>query len=268
MLKELLVVCPRALGEDHSLTIIATNSYAVLLLGLERYAEAEPFLRKALAAGRRTEGADSRSTIITQLNLVSAVHELGQLDEAESLGRDALERFTRVFGGKHANTGTAHRRYADTLIKLGRNDEAMTHLVEAVAVKKGALGDTNPAFTGDALVLARLHLDAGRADAAEPILRDIEAVYAVANGISERRRSNTAIELGRCLGLQHHFVEAEPLLLGGHAVLAKTLAAGHAERRSAERRVAEFYAAWNAAEPDATRAAKAAEWQAKVDARN
>ena len=36
--------------------------------------------------------------------------------------------------------------------------------------------------------------------------------------------------------------------------------------RNSERYLAGFYAAWNAAAPDATRATKAAEWQAKVDA--
>ena len=266
MLKELLLVCPRELGEDDPLSIIATNSYAVLLLGLDRYADAEPYLKKALEVGRDAEGEDHQHTIITQLNFSVAVRELGRLDEAEALGRDALERFTRVFGSKHPNTATAHTDYAETLMKLGRNDEARKELIEAIAIKKAAVGDQNPAFAGDAMILARLLLDTGHADDAEPILREVVAVYAQARNVSDRRKANARVELGRCLWLQHHFADAEPLLVDSHPLLVGALPTGQRDVRRAERYLAEFYAAWNAAEPNAARAAKAAEWQAKLEA--
>jgi len=266
ILKELLEVCPRLFGEDDEISIISTNSYAVLLLGLDRFADAEPYLRKALEVGRRAEGPDHKHTIITQLNFSVAVRELGRLDEADAVGRDALERFTRVFGAKHPNTATAHTDLAETLVKLGRNDEARQQLAEAVAVKKAALGARNAAFAGDALLLARLLLDTGHADEAEPILREVVEVQAQARGAGDRRTVNARVELGRCLWLLHHFADAEPLLVDGHPLLLKALPAGQRDVSRAERYLAEFYAAWNTAEPDAARATKAAEWQAKAPA--
>ncbi|MEO6596996.1 MAG: tetratricopeptide repeat protein, partial [Planctomycetota bacterium] len=102
-----LLPAMRALGEDDVLAIITTNSYAVMLLGQERYAEAEPFERKALDDGRRVQGEDHKNTLITQVNLVSTLRELGQLDEAAVLGLDAVERFSLGLGPSHPSTAAA-----------------------------------------------------------------------------------------------------------------------------------------------------------------
>ena len=266
MLQELLAACPRHLGEGHSLAIIATNSYGVFLLSRDRVAEAEPFLRKALEVGRRSEGADAKNTIITQLNLAGALRDLGKLAEAEPLGRDALARFEKVFGPKHANTAVAHSRHAETLIQVGNKVEARQQLVEAIAVRRAALGDKSPGFAGDAVLLAGLMIEAGEAAAAEKVLDEALAVQTEAYGPEDRRRARTQLELGRALAAQKRYAAAEPLLTGSHARLVKAQPAGHKDIRKAVTYLAEFYAQWNAAEPEAARAAKAAEWRQQADA--
>jgi hypothetical protein len=133
-------------------------------------------------------------------------------------------------------------------------------------VKKTALGDRNVAFTSDAVMLGRLTNDLGQPEAAEPILRDAASVNTEARGAAHQRTANARLELGRCLQLLRRFTEAEPLLVDSHRVLVEKRPAGHQDIVRAERYLAEFYAGWNAAEPDVVRAGKAAAWQAKAAA--
>jgi serine/threonine protein kinase/tetratricopeptide (TPR) repeat protein len=266
MFQELLQACPERLGENDPITIVSINSYAVLLLGLERYAEAEPYLRRAFDKGRLVEGEASRNTIITQCNLAACTRELGRLDEAEQLGRDALERFVGLFGPRHGNTGTAHGSLAETLVKQKRMDEAKHHFAEAIAIKQETFGADNQAFTGDAILLGRLLLDLGAAGDALPVLQPAFAVLAKVRGPKDRRTANAGIELGRCFCLLDRFAEAEKVLADGHAVLVEKRPAGHQDIGRAERHLAELYAAWNASAPTPERAAKAAQWQARVEA--
>ncbi|MCY2959227.1 MAG: serine/threonine-protein kinase [Planctomycetota bacterium] len=266
LFRDLLERCPRILGEDAESTIIANNSYAVMLLGQDRYADAEPYLRKALEAGVRAQGADHANTLITQYNLSSALSELGRLDEAERLGRETLEGFKRTFGPKHANLASAHGGLAETLVKLGRNDEARSEFVQAIAISKAALGARNTGFFGSAAGLADLLIDTGHPDEAEPVLREVLEVGSAVRGPLDARTANAKVRLGRCLTVLRRFAEAETLLLEGHARLVEARPEGDADIRVAVERLAELYSAWNTSEPDAARAASAAEWKAKADA--
>jgi eukaryotic-like serine/threonine-protein kinase len=265
--KDLLAIAPRALGEDSQVNIIANNSYAVFLMGKDRYAEAEPWARKALEIGSRVEGPEHENTIITQLNLSCIERELGQLDQAAELGRACVDSFARVFGPQHPNTAVAKQDYAAILKLQGHNDAAQEELSAAIAINKAALGDKNPGFCSPAIDLARMLLDAGKAKEAEPVLREVEAVYADGRGDRNPRAANASLELGRCLEQQRRFGEAEALFTRGKQALDAALPTKPKDQALAERYLAAFYTAWNAAEPDAARAAKAAEWQTKVDAR-
>ncbi len=257
---ELIVVVPRALGESSPVTIIATNSYAVYLLSQERYADAEPYLRKALDLGRRVEGADARNTVITQYNLSAALREMGHLGDAETEGRELIDRFSKAFGARHANMATARSGYAETLIKLDRKDEAKRELREALAIVRESLGESHPSLASYSCTLGRLLVDTGDLDEAESVLRDAVALGIRARGANDRRTAMARVELGRCLTKLNQFTEAETLLTEGQAVL-KTARPGSTDLARAEGFLADLYDAWNAAEPDVTRAAKAGDWR-------
>ncbi|MBL8861166.1 MAG: serine/threonine protein kinase [Planctomycetes bacterium] len=268
LFEELLERCPRVLGPDHVTTIIATNSYAVMLLGKARHADAEPYLRRALEAGRRTVGAEHRDTLITQYNLSAALRETQRLEDAERLGRETLDAFVRVFGPQHASTATAHMGLGLTLARLGRNEEARREFESSIAILKATLGERNPAWVSGAVELGGLLVDAGRADEAEPVLRSAVEVARSGRGPEDTRTLNGQVALARCLTSLGRFTEAETLLLEAHPRLVTARPAGHADIARAAQRLAELYAAWNAVEPDAARAASAAEWQAKAAARD
>ena len=262
--KDLLASAPAVLGENSGVYIIANNSYGVFLMARDRYADAAPYVRRALEIGESAEGMEHQNTIITRYNLACIEMELGNLTEAETLGRDCVESFERVFGPQHANTAAAHGGLAQTLAKQGRADDARREFEAAITISKGALGAQNQGFCGHALDLGRLLCDTGKAAEAEPVLQETIAIYTKARGLEDRRTANTRLELGRCRQLLGRFAEAESMLVDGHATLVKTRPAGHADIRRAERYLAAFYAIWQAAAPDPQRAAKAAEWQGKL----
>ena len=264
--KNVLEVSPRALGETSQVHIIANNSYGVFLMAKDRYADAKPYVQKALELGEAAEGKEHKNTLITRYNLSGIYRESGDLAGAEVLGRQCVESFLRVFGPRHPNSASAHTSLGRTLVLLGQPEPAEREFAAAVAICKASLGPQNPGFCDHALQLARLLADGDRADEAEAVLRDTVAVLTKASGEQDRRTALHSVELGHSLALQERFAEAEPLLLGGHATLVLKSSAAHADVRRAERYLAACYADWQRVSPSAERAEQAAAWQAKVAA--
>jgi eukaryotic-like serine/threonine-protein kinase len=261
--EELLETCARILGESAKLTNVARNSLAVFYMNRLRYADAAPIIEDALEIDRRLYGDDGVNTIISGFNLAGCERELGRLDAAERMGRDAIEKFERVLGPMHANLATARGDYADTLVALGRKDDARRELGVAISVAKTALGATNPGFTKYSVKLARIAIDEGKLGDAETLLRESMAVRTQTGGSGDAAAANVRVELGRCVTMRRRYTEAEALLLEGQRTLAAARPAGHKDVVRAVRYLAELYTAWNDAEPDAVRAAKAQEWRAQ-----
>ena len=107
-----------------------------------------------------------------------------------------------------------------------------------------------------------------RGDAASALdpLEQALSMYDAVPGGSALQVADCRGALGECLTKLARFAEAETLLVDAHAALTAARPAGHKDIRKAERCLAELYNSWNAAEPDAARAAQAAEWQAKSQA--
>jgi len=262
--RELLEVCPRVLGEAHETTVIVLNSYAVLLMNQDRFADAEPYIRRSFEIGKSAQGPEDRTTLTTQMNLTVVLREAGRLEEAESLGRDLIERAERAFGPVHSYLGRFKAQYAETLVELGRADEAKTQYVQAIAIIKAALGDRQTVHALAGVKLARLLIDTGDAAAAEQVISDAVAVYAGVHGDRDRRVAWARLQLGRCLTHLGRFDEAERVLNDSHAVLTDARAPGHADLVEASQGLADLYAAWNAAQPDPARAARADEWRLRA----
>jgi Tfp pilus assembly protein PilF len=69
--------------------------------------------------------------VVAALNILALVHRRrGELDVAETLTREALERCARL-GDRHREAAL-HNNLADLLHDQGRGEEAMAHLKQAV----------------------------------------------------------------------------------------------------------------------------------------
>jgi serine/threonine-protein kinase len=184
------------------------------------------------------------------------------LEQAESLGRDTLERFERVFGPQHGNVSSALSSLAQTLRKLGRAGEAEQELRRAIEIATAAYGADSPAAAGHQTSLAEILDDLGRAGEAETLLRRLIEAWADKLPPEDRRVTNPRVELGRALTLLGRFEEAERELLAVEATLSTAANVSAARRKSCLEKLVALYEAWPAV--DAQRATHAASWRAKL----
>ncbi|MBK8233689.1 MAG: hypothetical protein IPK72_24710 [Candidatus Eisenbacteria bacterium] len=117
----------------------------------------------------------------------------------------------------------------------------------------------------DARALALIGLQ--RAGEAEKLLRSTLNVLedrkakGEDSGEGEGLANLVRVHLGMALAGQHRWPEAESLLV----TCVPQLPQREAETRRAIRFVVDFYDAWNRAEPDPTRAARAEEWRRRPE---
>ncbi|MCU0865762.1 MAG: serine/threonine-protein kinase [Planctomycetes bacterium] len=266
--RELLALadlCAEHLGREAPTTIIATNSYAVLLLGLDRHADAIPFLERALTAGRRSPEADPRDTVITQLNLVSALREIGQLDRAARLGDEAVEELLQSFGADHPTTAAGRAIHAETLRRRQDLPAAKQQLELAVASRRRTNSDDNPGHGNDAIALGRVLVELREHTAAAELFAEVADSYQRARGAEHRLVSIARAELGHLRGLQQRFGDGQALLLEAEARLQGQLPRSRRDLTLVHKLLTGFYTGWHAAEPSPERAAAAASWRQRVD---
>ena len=95
-------------GEEHPDTLREANNYAVVLLSLERHAEAKPILYKAIPNARRTLGAEHDLTLNLRKFYGQFLYEdpsasRADVVEAIEIIEDVQRRARRVFGPDHPN---------------------------------------------------------------------------------------------------------------------------------------------------------------------
>ena len=102
------------------LKAFAHANLAVYLSNQGKPSEAVPLLRVALAAlidaGNRSGGVQS----VLQ-HLESVVHDMGELEEAEAVLREALDMCGKSLGGEHVRTGYSLHTLASMLYTAGRH---------------------------------------------------------------------------------------------------------------------------------------------------
>jgi serine/threonine-protein kinase len=166
------------------------------LIQQDRYGEAEPLLRQAMAVFAKN-GPDEMLTYRTESDLATAQLRSGHAGAAEPLLRDAIANIERLAGAEAYEVRTPLKRLGEDLIALGRNGEAAAALRRTDALEKKLFG-TPKDFDGAntryllAQALAAPGAQQAPAEAAE------DAQYAVAHF----RAAGAGRELGRALLLQ------------------------------------------------------------------
>ena len=175
-------------------------------LGLWR--EAEPQLRRAMALAEQVEGPDGEMKLFAQTTLGVVLRNLHELDEAETLLVDALERTRRTLGGSHARTITTLNDLAQVYKGKAEPEKAEPLLREALAAAE-ALGEPDPSLL--AMVrgnLGELLLGTGQIDEATTLLRASAEALEAANGPDHPNAALARLKLGRVLGQTGHPAEA------------------------------------------------------------
>ena len=96
-------------GEEHGMTLLTANNYALSLIHLQRYQESKCLLRRKLPVARRALGDSDETTLRMRSFYALALYEdpaatLDDLHEAVSTFEDTERTARRVFGGAHPLT--------------------------------------------------------------------------------------------------------------------------------------------------------------------
>lgn len=209
LLRELLPIVRRTRGPEHASTLSALYGLAAIHRARQQPAEAEPLLRECLAAYRRGMAGLSLQVL---LELCATLQDLGRLDEAEKLAREALEYCHHTFGAEHPTTSNAMAQLAAVFHDQQRYPDAFALHQETTALRRRVLKDdhvstlTSLSLTGGTL----LKLD--RAAEATPLLREAFAGRLRQLGPAHAATLGSRDRLAQSLLAEGKFAEAETLL--------------------------------------------------------
>lgn len=133
-LTEALELAVARLGPDHPTTAAYHASRGATFSRLERFAESETDLRRALAIYRSTMGEQT-------VQVAQALHSLGVNDVSSDDYEGALEHYRdalrikeKILPQDHPTLAPTQNNIGDALNKLERFDEAIEHLDEAMRI--------------------------------------------------------------------------------------------------------------------------------------
>jgi serine/threonine protein kinase/tetratricopeptide (TPR) repeat protein len=206
----------------------ATRTFARFLAGEQRYREALPLFREALALHRRAYPEGHPSTVTTLHSMATTLAKLHRYDEAVELVELALEQCRHVFGERHPRMALVHRSaaavfrgsgdlqralaemqrcealvrtlrdasknfFARTLNDLGITYHEIGRYEDARRLLEEALAAAREAFAGDHILTAALLLNLGNAESeygrAADALTHADAAVAMMRRIDPDARS-------------------------------------------------------------------------------
>lgn len=141
------------------------------LKAANRYDEAEPLMRRALAIDEQSFGSDHPKVATRLNNLAELLRATSRVDEVEPLMRRALAINERSFGPDHPKVATILINLGTLLMDTSRLAEAEPLLRRALSIDEASFGQNHPEVAIDLGHLARLMNDTNRLDEAEPIVR-------------------------------------------------------------------------------------------------
>ncbi|QRV95350.1 kinesin light chain [Ceratobasidium sp. AG-Ba] len=169
LLKQVLEVMRRELGETHPDTLTSMNNLASTYSNQGRWDEAEALHVQVLEVRRRELGERHPNTLTSMNNLASTYSNQGRWDEAEALEVQVLEVRRREQGERHPDTLSSMNNLASTYWNQGRWDEAEALEVQVLEVRRRELGERHPDTLTSMSNLALTYKNQGRWDEAEAL---------------------------------------------------------------------------------------------------
>jgi len=135
----------RAEHGDGSLnTLRAQNDLGEVLLAQGRVPDAALLLESTHAGRVAALGADHPDSLVSLHNLALLRDAQSQLQQAEALGTELVERRTRSLGADADGTLRSRANLADVQRQLGKREDALRNLDTVVAVRIDRLGPEHP----------------------------------------------------------------------------------------------------------------------------
>ena len=188
------------------------NTVGTVYVGLGLYAEAEAYLRSAVAIRSELLGKDHPDTLAGMTNLAAVLKGMGQWPQAEELLRETLEVRQRELGREHTRTLDSMNNLADVMQQQGKIAEAELLWRQTLTLQRRVLKRDDPALLITMNNLAQLLKQLRRPDEAEPLLREALALMTESLGLEHPHTLSAMSNLSTTLRAQGKYAEAEQLL--------------------------------------------------------
>jgi eukaryotic-like serine/threonine-protein kinase len=217
---EHLARATRAYGANHSTTLTGQLNYAVLLRKLGKPDDA---LREAELAekGLRKIFGDRSIAALHALNARSRIlADLGQLDAAIALQREALAGRIELFGEQHDDVAFSYVNLGGSLVQARQLDAAVDALNKALRIRLHLFGEEHVDVITNRIMLGDTERQRGNLAAAELYL--VDAIASARRVLaSDRPELATALyRYGQVLAAQHRRDEAVAALKESEAIYA------------------------------------------------
>jgi tetratricopeptide (TPR) repeat protein len=175
LLKQILALRRKVLGEEHPDTATSYSKVAANLYAQGKYAEAAQGSRKALDIRRKVLGEEHPSTATCYNNLALSLKAQGKYAEAAEFYLKALDVTRKVLGEEHPDTANSYNNLAANLHAQGKYAEAAQGSRKALDIRRKVLGEEHPltAATYNNLA-ANLHAQGEYAEAAESFRKALD----------------------------------------------------------------------------------------------
>jgi len=215
--REALQITENAFGPQHPATAACLGNLGTVLDARRQFREAEQLHRRALAILMAVHGETHEDTATSMHNLAVVLESLGNHAEAEKLYRRALETWNEVAGEKSPAFATTLLNLAGVLRERGAWGEAEALYRSDIELWRELLGPDHPHTLGALTELARLYVDGGKPEMAEPLLLHLAERTQARSGKSGAAYLEVAALLA---GVQHRFGRSEEARALLHAALA------------------------------------------------
>ena len=206
---------------DSKLVATVASELAHLLHETNRFEEAEPLARQALAINEAAFGNHNLNVARDLNNLAYLLLDTNQFEEAEPLMRQALDIFVATLGSHHPTVAAGLDNLSRLLMETNRFEEAEPLIRRAIAIDEAAFGKHHPAVATRLNSLASLLSGTKRLgwiEEAEPIIRHALAIDEATFGSQHPRVATDLHNLAILLKNTKRFEEAEPIMRGALAV--------------------------------------------------
>lgn len=203
------------------------NLMGILCIEQGRNAEAEPYLKKALAITEELVGPEHPDYGAGLSNLAAMLRVFGRHAEAEEHARRALAILERASGADNANAASVLDELAGILADQRNSAEAEPLYKRALAIRVDKLGSDHRYVATSLNNLAELYRAQGRYADAEPLYRQALSIAEKALGANHPAVSSCMANLAEVYAAQGRFDDAEPLSKRALALTESLLGPNH-----------------------------------------
>jgi tetratricopeptide (TPR) repeat protein/tRNA A-37 threonylcarbamoyl transferase component Bud32 len=255
LFRECLEARRRLLGAKHPDTLTSMNNLAHVLVNNGEWAQAIPLIRGVLDVYRE-RGPETENAASTT-NLAAALYMNGDLEEADRMLRQAVDRATVRIGAEDLRTAALRGWQVRVWIDQGRWESAVTLGRDVLAVKRRVYPADHPSVGYSLADLGRGLVSLGRFAEAEPLLAESRAIFTKAPPPMKYFPAWAECWHGASMVGLRRYAEAEPLLLAAERKLRGSPLATRRHHREAEEQLIRLYENWDKPE-------QAAKWRGEL----